>query len=221
MEGARQAVRAAAGLKNKLRFIHISTSSVYKPSEKKIKESDPAEPFEIYGKTKLEGERVVREECDKHGMAYFIIRPFSVYGPFVGIPQVIPEIVSQLKTGSNKVALGNLFPERDFIYVTEVADALTLLLDRGISGSVYNIGANASNSIQEVVDLIKELLKNAGRDVEFVFEGSHSRGDLERNRLVGDDSKIMKDLDWHPKISLLEGLEMTLKAEGLLPQQKT
>ncbi|MBI2035440.1 MAG: GDP-mannose 4,6-dehydratase [Candidatus Liptonbacteria bacterium] len=214
--GAKNVIHAAARLQDKPRFIHISTSSVYRPSDEPIKETHPTEPFEVYGKSKLEGEGAAREECEKNGMTYFILRPFSIYGPFAGIPQVIPEIVSQLKSGVNSIKLGNLFPERDFIYVTEVADVLALLLARGTPGAIYNVGANAVNSIQEVTDIIKDLLKNAGREVEFISEESRSRGDLERNRLVGDDNKIMQDLDWRPKVTLRGGLEMLLKAEGLI-----
>lgn len=216
VSGARNAVFAATALQNKPMFIHISTSSVYKPSDEPIKETHPTEPFEVYGKTKLEGEGVVKEECKKHGIVYCIVRPFSIYGPFVGIPQVVPEIVSQLKTGSDRVVLGNLEPYRDFIYVTDVADALTLILERGTPEAIYNIGGNSMSTIRHITEVIGLLLKNSGRNVEFVSDENRFRGDLERARLIGDDSKIMNDLRWEPKIALEEGLKLTLSAEGLL-----
>ena len=70
---------------------------------------------------------------------------------------MVPEIISQLKTGSNKIVLGNLDPRRDFIHVFDAADALALLLDHGAPGAVYNLGANVSNSIREVAEITQRF----------------------------------------------------------------
>jgi len=216
VDGPRNILHAISKLSKKPRFVLVSTSSVYKPSDEKIKESDPVGPFEIYGKTKLEGEKVTQEECEKHNIDYFIVRPFSVYGPFNGVPQVIPEIISQLKNGNNEISLGNLEPRRDFIHVKDVAEALSLFINKGRSGEIYNFGNNTSNSIREITEIIKELLKSSGREIEFKSKRERFRGDLERKSLVGDDRKVQKDLDWLPSFNLREGIKLTLKEEGLI-----
>ena len=216
VDGPMHVPAAAAKWKKKPRFVLVSASSVYKPSDKKIKETDPVEPFEVYGKTKLEGEKIVHERCAKYGMEYFIVRPFSIYGPFNAVPQVIPEIISQLKKGNDKIVLGNMEPHRDFIYVTDVAEALALFSERGVSGEAYNFGDHTSHSIREVAELIKELLEGSGRAVEFESDPALFRGDLERASLVGDDRKVQEHLGWKSKIELRRGIEMILKAEGLI-----
>jgi dihydroflavonol-4-reductase len=79
--GARRLAEAsiAAGVK---RFVHTSTVGVYGNVEKPpVDETAPMNPGDIYQRTKVEGERAVRELHGAKGMEVTVIRPGAIYGP--------------------------------------------------------------------------------------------------------------------------------------------
>jgi len=110
-------------------FLFASSAAVYPPLDKPLTE-DLYGPIDIYGKTKLIGEDVVRLMCKKA----IIARIFNVYGPNDLNPHLIPEIIRQVKDGKRKVRLGNLTPRRDYIHVDDVCRAIIALLKHGKGG---------------------------------------------------------------------------------------
>ncbi|AHG88579.1 NAD-dependent epimerase/dehydratase [Gemmatirosa kalamazoonensis] len=75
------AARAARGLPPPRRFLFVSSQAAAGPAltpERPVTEDDPPQPFEPYGKSKLEAERVVREQ---RAVPWTIVRPSAVYGP--------------------------------------------------------------------------------------------------------------------------------------------
>src|SRR6266704_2832270 len=80
-------------------------------------EDDPYEPTDIYGLSKIVNEMQLKMFSSKVTTQCAAVRLSNVYGPNETNPHVVPEILSQIKQGSDIIALGNVKPKRDYIYV--------------------------------------------------------------------------------------------------------
>ena len=78
-----------------------------------------------------------------------IVRIFSVYGPKSDNHYVLSNILTQLKT-SNKIKLGNINSRRDFIFISDVTNAIKIILNNINGYNIYNVGSEKSYSIKEI-----------------------------------------------------------------------
>jgi UDP-glucose 4-epimerase len=179
-------------------FLFASSAAVYPPVSEPLTE-DMYGPIDIYGKTKLIGEDLVRLYRKNNAI---IARIFNVYGPNDTNPHVIPEIINQVKRGRRKIELGNLGPKRDYIHVNDICEAIIALLKHGKSG-IYNIGTGKEYSVKDIVDLVSKIL---GKELQVVQVKERIRK-VERMHLLADINKIYDETGWKPEIELKEGLK--------------
>lgn len=198
---------ALAGKKIK-RFIYVSSSEVYGSARyTPMDENHPLIPQSTYSVSKLAGERVIYTIHKEHDLAAVIIRPFNSFGPNITQPYIIPEITAQIVQGNKEVNLGNIHSKRDFTFVSDTARAILLsLVAEGIVGETINIGSERAVTIKDLVKLIAAILS---KEVSITIDPSRIRpSDVET--LVCDYSKASRLLDWHPTVSIKEGLEITI-----------
>jgi UDP-glucose 4-epimerase len=194
-------------------LVFASTSAVYADSDDPYTESYTTAPRDIYGLTKLFGEYLCRHFHTTTGRSTTVCRFFNAYGPGDTVPHIIPEILKQLARTGDTLQLGNLSPRRDFIFITDLVDAL-IGVTRVIKGSfdVFNIGSGVDCSIQELVQLIEEAL---GQKLKVRTDESRIRR-IERPRLMANISKIRQAIGWNPKVELRRGLLETINAHPQL-----
>jgi len=199
------------------KFIFISSAAVYKPQdEPNVEDETPTGAFDIYGLSKLFGEGLVQYYRKIRPEVTFInARLFNVYGPGETNPHVLPDILDCIAE-SRPLALGNVEPKRDFIYVKDVADALWALAEKCTQGTEVNVATGWEYSVRELVDCIAELI---GRELPITPDASKFRKS-ERMHLVGDISRLRQLTGWAPKYSLREGLRELLEFEGLLKRSQ-
>lgn len=185
-------------------LLFASSAAVYPPLNGALSE-DLHGPIDIYGKTKLIGEDLVK----LHNKKAIIARLFNVYGPNDTNPHLIPEIVNQIKEGKRKIELGNLTPRRDYIHVDDVCAAIVALLKHG-KESLYNIGTGVEYSVNEVVEVVNEIL---GEEIQIVQDKRRVRK-VEREHLLADVAKIQNEIGWNPKIRLKDGLKKLIMDNG-------
>ena len=185
-------------------FFFASSAAVYPPLNGALSE-DLHGPIDIYGKTKLIGEDLVK----LHSKKAIIARLFNVYGLNDTNPDLIPEIIEQVREGKRKIELGNLTPRRDYIYVDDVCKAIIALLKHGKEG-VYNIGTGVEYSVNEVVEVVNEIL---GEQMQIAQEKRRIRK-IERAHLLADITKIQNEIGWNPKIRLKDGLKKLIMDNG-------
>ncbi|HEV2171694.1 MAG TPA: GDP-mannose 4,6-dehydratase [Candidatus Binatus sp.] len=202
----------AAGIE---RFFFASTGDVYRPAEQPHRECDSLEPFNIYGLSKLLGERLVDLASKEQPTAHFVIgRLFNLYGSRETNAHFIPETIKQLR-GNSRVSLklGNLSPRRDLVPVGDAARAIIEMLERSAPGlNVMNVASGRDWSMREVIDLLAELL---GKQIDVTTDPARVRA-VERPFLRADVSRLKAALDWTPHADLRRGLGDLLKAEGLM-----
>lgn len=192
------------------RIIVTSTSEVYGTAlEVPIPETHPRQPQSPYSATKIGADAIAESFYNAFGLPLVIARPFNTYGPRQSARAIIPTIISQIAAGAREIKVGDLTPTRDFNFVTDTCRGFVALAQTsGIEGRNINIATGTEVSMAETLRLIAELM---GVDVEYVVDPQRLRpSKSEVRRLCGDNRVITSLTDWHPEVSLKEGLRKTI-----------
>jgi UDP-glucose 4-epimerase len=214
-----QVMLSAAQAAGGERFFFASTGDVYPPAEQPHRESDSLEPFNIYGLSKLLGEKLVGLASKERPQAHFVIgRLFNLYGSRETNAHILPEIIKQLRQNPHaSLQLGNLTPRRDLVPVADAAHAVIEMLRRSTPGlDVMNVASGQDWSMREVIDLMSELL---GKPIEVTTDPARVRA-VERPYLRADVSRLRTALGWTPHADLRRGLTKLLTSEGLIDTAK-
>jgi UDP-glucose 4-epimerase len=180
-----------------------STAAVYPICDEAISENFDLQPLDIYGITKLAGERLCHEFHLATGIPSIICRFFNAFGPNETNPHLIPEIQQQVNEGKRSLQLGNLDPKRDFIHTADMASAIEALLEKFHSGiDCFNLGRGIEYSVKEVVAAFEAEL-NEKLDIQ--TDPSRVRK-VERMHLLANIDKLKSYTGWEPRISLKEGI---------------
>jgi UDP-glucose 4-epimerase len=185
------------------KLVIASSVAVYPVNDKVNSEDDPYEPTDIYGLSKIVNEMQLKMFSSKVTTQCAAVRLSNVYGPNETNPHVIPEILSQIKQGLDTIALGNIKPKRDYIYVRDVAKALIALAQRNRhSYRVYNIGYGQEYSVSKVLAYLSNI---TGRQLTASVAAERVRK-TDRMHLLADVQRIRTEIGWSPQVSLLQGL---------------
>jgi len=207
--GALNILQACRNSDSLIKLVHVSTSETYGSAQyTPINEQHPLVGQSPYSASKISADKMVESYYLSFGLPVVTARPFNTYGPRQTARAVIPTIASQLIAGRKELKLGALTPTRDFNYVTDTARGmLALALSDHSDGEVINIGSGEEWSIQQTVDLLVEI---SGYEIEIITDEDRMRPEKsEVNRLLADNSKIIKLTDWKSEISFHDGLAST------------
>ncbi len=143
--------------------LFASSGAVYPDLRGPIPESCPVGPSDLYGRTKVEGERAVARFAADTGTRHVVARLFNVIGSRETNPHVVPELVRQLRRGETPVRLGALDRVRDYTDVVDVANALAQLLETPLDErlSVVNVGSGTGTSVRDLVATCEGILGHA------------------------------------------------------------
>jgi UDP-glucose 4-epimerase len=192
-------------------FVFPSSGAIYGFQDAPWTESSPARPDEIYGISKWMGEQVMaRFHADRPEVRTVVARLFNTYGPRETNPHVLPEIMKVMREGK-PIELGNLWPKRDLIFVTDTAAGI-IATSAGAAGlEVFNVGTGQGTTIQDVLHMIEEL---TGRTLDVrQVPGRMREGD---GHLIASSAKLQQASGWKPAYDLEAGLRALLDSEGLL-----
>jgi len=192
-------------------FVFPSSGAVYGFGDDPWPETAPARPDEIYGISKWMGEQAMaRFHADRPDVRTVVTRLFNTYGPRETNPHVLPDIMKTLGEGK-PLELGNIWPQRDLIFVTDTAAGLVAAAAGGPGLEIFNVGTGRGTAIEDVVETIGRLTGNP-LDMRQV-PGRMRDGD---GHLVSDPRKLMAATGWKPRYDLEAGLRRLLDSEGLL-----
>jgi UDP-glucose 4-epimerase len=208
VDGTRNIVDAVAATQPR-RVVFASTAAVYPDTAEPISERVPVAPIDLYGETKAAGEALFAQT----GASCAFARLFNVMGPRETNPHILPEIVAQIASGADTLALGTTGTVRDFIDVRDVADALVRLVDHAQVGCVpFNVGTGHGTSVAELVALCGAAV---GRTVTIRHDSARVRP-VDRARLVADASALTKATGWQPARSVAETIAELVRVEEVV-----
>jgi nucleoside-diphosphate-sugar epimerase len=175
-----------------------------KPEKLPISECSPVRPDNPYALSKHLAEQLCGFYHARYDLPITILRPFNVYGIGQNDKFLIPTILRQTLFES-QVVVNDLTPRRDFVYLEDLVEALIRTLNRRTGYGVYNIGSGSSLSVREVIDAAQTVAQSRK---EVVTREVRRGGEIDD--VVADSSKASKELDWRPRHSFREGLELVI-----------
>ena len=201
-------------LKNKInpKLISVSSSAQYGIQNHKnlVRESDPRNPVNIYGISKMAQEKISNLYHQK-GLNIVTIVPFNLIGPGISANLLPGRIIQQfreiLSRKKKKLVLGNYSTVRDYLDVDDFSRGLILTLDKGISGESYNLCSGIATEIRSMIELFKKSLKLES-PVKFTENVST---DIDLPYQVGDNKKIYELCGWTPMIKLEDSIDRMVK----------
>jgi UDP-glucose 4-epimerase len=195
------------------RVVLASSGTVYGEQEKQpVQERAPVRPPNPYAVSKTASEYYVSALGALYEIEVVMLRIFNAYGPGQAVPPshppVIPHFIKQALSGSTPTIFGSGRQTRDFIYISDVVDALTTagLVD-DVNGLIINVGTGEEVSIN---DLLKRVEKHLERRVLSLHNPGQSGG---VSRLVADTELAEKALGFRAKVDIDEGLLLLLEGQ--------
>lgn len=203
IRGTINVIDACKQLENLKRFFFASTAAVYPISDDAVHEEHTLCPLDIYGLTKLSGERLSREFHLETGVSTIVCRFFNAFGPNETNPHLIPEIQKQINLGMRTIQLGNLDPKRDFIHTYDMARAVIALMNSNIDHDIFNLGRGIEYSVREIVESFEREL---GESITIEQDPERIRK-TDRMHLLADVSKLKSAIGWEPEWGIDQGVK--------------
>ncbi len=196
------------------RFVLSSSADIYGvPVRDRIRETDPLEPINPYGESKLLVERMLAWTEKIHGLRYASLRYFNAAGATAERGEdhrpeshLIPHVLAVALGQQDRLEIfGTDYPTpdgtcvRDYIHVSDLAQAHLLALEALEDGSrIYNVGTGRGHSVREVLEGARRV---TGQPIP----------STERPRRPGDSpikiaspERIQSELGWRPRFDNLE-----------------
>tara|TARA_B110000879_G_scaffold175666_1_gene229088 strand:+ start:592 stop:1503 length:912 start_codon:yes stop_codon:yes gene_type:complete len=197
------------------RYIYISTDRAVLDISHVDFISSLKIPNDPYGASKLVGEIIVRYSYSLGVDAATIVRFPNLYGPGQKSRQLIPAIVERLKKGLSVIELATLNGCRNYLFITDAVSALMKLINNiGIESDICVSGENVR--IEKIVELFQKIQKEkVGSTVQFIAKSSKSpRASFKSPPDIMDDSIFREKYDWSPKVSIHQGILLTMELES-------
>lgn len=190
-------------------LVHFSSSEAYGSSEyAPMDEKHPLNATTPYAASKAASDHIVFSYCRTFGIDASIIRPFNNYGPrqnegsYAG---VIPLTIKRILRGEPPVIFGDGKQTRDYLYVTDTANAaVELYNNKSTRNRVLNIASGREISIESLIKAIADYMKF---DQPIVYEKERP-GDVRRhiaNIYLAEDL-----IGFRPTMDINEGLKRTV-----------
>ena len=191
----------------KSKLIHISTDEVYGDIFKgRSKENYSYSPSSPYAASKASSDHIVFSYIKTFGIKAIITNCSNNYGPKQHPEKLIPKMIYNIINNKPLPVYGNGKNSREWIYAKDHCEALIKIFRYGKIGETYNIGSNKNlNNIEVCKILLKVAKKNIkiGKSVKIKFVKDRPGHDL---RYALDSSKLIKKLNWSPKVSFSKGI---------------
>ena len=217
LEAATAHWRKLGSRAQRFRFHHVSTDEVFGAlgDDGQFTEETRYDPRSPYSATKAASDHLVSAWHHTFGLPTLTTNCSNNYGPHQFPEKLIPLTIIMGLAGDTMPVYGKGQNVRDWLFVDDHAQALTLVLERGRVGETYNIGGDAERRNIDVVTSICAAMdglmqcptKKSHRDL-IAFVSDRPGHDF---RYAIDFSKLNRELGWAPRYSFESGLAATVK----------
>jgi dTDP-glucose 4,6-dehydratase len=190
------------------RLVHISTDEVY--GEVDLNETSHAvtsvlNPTNPYSATKAGAELLVKAYGHSFKIPYVITRGNNVFGPKQYPEKVIPAFVTRMLADEPCIIHGEGISRRNFIYVDDVSRAVMTVIQKGVTGTVYNIGTRNEYSVNEIFEMLKQMTGTGVGKKVHVSDRPHN------DKRYAVDSSALQELGWKEEIDFESALTKTVE----------
>jgi UDP-glucose 4-epimerase len=185
------------------KLVYAASSSCYGLADTPTREDAPIAPQYPYALSKYMGEQSSFHWHKVYGLPVNSIRIFNAYGTRVrttgAYGAVFGVFFRQKLAGKPFTVVGDGSQSRDFLYVTDVAEAFRLAAETDRTGEIWNLGAGNPQPVNRLIDLL-------GGEKVYV-----PKRPGEPDCTWADISKITRDLGWKPRVSFEQGVGLMMK----------
>lgn len=214
IKGSLNVLDAIRELDYKPRVLLIGSGEEYghvKECEVPIDEENVLRPGNLYAATKACQNMIGSIYAKAYGMQVMMVRAFNHIGPNQSPQFVVADFckqIAEIEAGRQEsvIRVGNLVARRDFSDVRDVVRAYVLLIENGIPGETYNVGAGKAVAIQEILERIVKLSKTP---VTIELDQQKLRP-VDVPIIEANIEKIQACTGWSPQIDLETTLNETL-----------
>ena len=196
-----------------IKIVFASTRQLYgKPAYLPVDENHPVRPVDVNGINKLAGEWYHLLYNNIYGIRACALRLTNTYGPGMRVKDARQTFlgiwIRNILEGKPVLVFGDGAQLRDFNYVDDVVDAMLLAVrDDKANGEVFNLGSSEVISLKDLASMLVQIHTSGKYElVEFPPE----RKAIDIGDYYSDYTKIHKTLGWKPRVSLYEGLGLSL-----------
>lgn len=221
--GTARLVRALAEARTRgtadARVLVVSSIDIYgsprdsEPTRLRREDDAPA-PLSAYAASKVGAEVAALQEWRRSGLRILVARPTPHTGPGESEWKFIPKYARRVRLARRQqapaIATGMLDGVRDFLHVEDVVDAYVRLVERGVSGEIYNVSSGRGIRLDALVRRLGEL---AGWPVVLEVAAGEVRSGVVTH-LVGDPAKLQAVTGWKPCHTLDQTLQAVLDAQA-------
>ena len=220
------------------RFLHVSTDEVYgslAADAPGFSETHAYDPHSPYSASKAASDHLARSWADTYGLPVLVTNCSNNYGPYQFPEKLIPVVILKCLRGEPIPVYGKGENIRDWLYVTDHAEALYAVLTKGRVGETYNIGGNNERTNIELVRTLCQIVEEFESQVPSSSDKQNSQleqplGGSNSNtvsyeslitfvtdrpghdmRYAIDPTKIRDELGWEPKEDFKSGFRKTVK----------
>ena len=224
------------------RFLHVSTDEVYgslAPDAPGFSETHAYDPHSPYSASKAASDHLARSWADTYGLPVLVTNCSNNYGPYQFPEKLIPVVILKCLRGEPIPVYGKGENIRDWLYVTDHAEALYTVVTKGRVGETYNIGGNNERQNIELVRTLCSLMDEFRQSPDYGFLINDSGADEKSQssaiknqeshksyeelitfvtdrpghdmRYAIDPAKIRDELGWEPKEDFASGFRKTVK----------
>jgi len=201
-EGTRKVLE---NLKDTERFLLLSTVMVYADDAGELDENAQTRPANVYARTKLSAEEICEKHAKEHGMDYTCLRLTSVYGPGMRKELAIRKFIEQALDNEPITVWGDGTQNRNFVYASDAACAITeaMKLSKGVK--LYNIAGKESISVNHVLSEIGKNIQGLKREHK-----PHETADMKNLRI--SIKKAETELGYAPRMGFQEGIKRCVES---------
>lgn len=185
-----------------LKLIYASSSSVY-GLNKKIPfsvEDKTDQPTNLYGATKKANEVIAHAYHHLYGLSVTALRYFTAYGPWGRPDMAYYRFSCQICEGKPIQVFNQGQMKRDFTYIDDIVQGTTAALDLGAGYEIFNLGNKRPIPLLTLIEVLEKALKKSAIKQMLPMQPG------EVIETFADIEKSEKLLNFHPKVSLEEGI---------------
>lgn len=183
-----------------------SGGTVYgNPDRLPVTEESPIVPLSNHGAGKA-AQETFYEAFRAKGHAVTILRPSNAYGPGQTMRNgfgLARTLLEHARRGTPVEIWGDGKNVRDFIYIDDIVDACTKLVNLPLDSATYNLGSGIGCSINQLISVVETVCHS---ELAVVYRPVRS---IDVRNVVLDNSRAKARLNWYPSVALADGMSRT------------